>query len=429
MSTITALTNTVVGTSSTDYSAATVTLGSGGSLKTLKYSGGTVLIVTGAGVTSIGGIVSAGANHTLVGGTAYQSLVAGDPIYFFVNANQLTVSGPIQSNGTTPNAVVLGGAGTLSLTGTNTFTGSIVLNSGILSYLGNTAATLGNAANGFIVNGSATLTALTTAGTTARAIALNNGAILSFTNAGVAQTYSGNITGTGGITINNTTNVATTFSGTNTFTGPINITLGYFTTGSTTATGNANNAVNIANAATTGLTLANSISIGSLSGGGLVTLGANTLTVGGNNESTTFAGVISGTGSITKTGTGILTLSGTNTFSGVPNLNGGLVNVAALANLGTAGYNFGGGGIQFGGSLDLSARTLTFNAAGATFDTNGYQVAFANAVGNSGTGGLTKSGPGTLFLQAANAYSGATTISGGVLNASNAGSSAPVASP
>ena len=202
--TSTALTASVVGLATTDYAAATFTLGAAGSLKTLKYSGATVVTVTGNGVTKIGGVVSAGAIHVLTGGTAIQSLVANEPLYFFVNANQLTVGAPITSNGTTPNAIVLGGAGTLSLTSTtSSFTGNIVLNSGILSYLGNTAASLGNAGNGIIVNGSATLTAATTGGTTARAITLNNGAILSFTNAAIAQTYSGNITGTGGILVNN----------------------------------------------------------------------------------------------------------------------------------------------------------------------------------------------------------------------------------
>lgn len=432
--TTTTLTSAVVGVSSTDYNAATFTLGTGGSLKTLKFTGGTALTVTGAGVTSIGGIVSTGATHILAGGTAYQALVAADPIYFFVNANQLTVSGPIKSNGTTPNAVVLGGAGTLSLIGTNTFTGNIVLNSGILSYTGNTAATLGNAANAIIANGSATLTALTTGGATARAITLNNGAILSFTNAAIVQTYSGAITGAGGVAINNTSNVATTFSGVNTFTGPINITLGYFTTGSTTATGNANNPVNIANAATTGLTLANNISIGSLSGGGsnggLVTLAANTLTIGGNNESTTFAGVISSSGSPTtsliKTGTGILTLTGTSTFTGAVTISNGLVNIGNVRNLGSGtAISVNGGGLQFSpnptnNSADPSTRTITIGSGGATFDTNGNQVAFENAIGNSGTGGLTKTGNGTLTLAGANTYTGATTVTKGVLNLKNA---------
>jgi autotransporter-associated beta strand protein len=58
------------------------------------------------------------------------------------------------------------------------------------------------------------------------------------------------------------------------------------------------------------------ITIGSLAGKGSLFLGANTLTVGSNNQSTTFSGVIQGTGGVTKSGTGTLTLSGNNTYTG-----------------------------------------------------------------------------------------------------------------
>ncbi len=65
--------------------------------------------------------------------------------------------------------------------------------------------------------------------------------------------------------------------------------------------------------------------IGSLAGPGNVELGSGTLTVGANNTSTLFSGVISGTGSLVKTGSATLTLTGTNTYSGVTsNLSGTL---------------------------------------------------------------------------------------------------------
>jgi hypothetical protein len=50
------------------------------------------------------------------------------------------------------------------------------------------------------------------------------------------------------------------------------------------------------------------VSIGSIEGSGNVVLGANRLTVGANNISTSFSGVISGSGSLAKIGSGILTL-------------------------------------------------------------------------------------------------------------------------
>ena len=60
-----------------------------------------------------------------------------------------------------------------------------------------------------------------------------------------------------------------------------------------------------------------SVSAGSLGGSGTVELGANSLTVGGNNLSTEISGEISGPGgSLVKVGTGTLTLSSGNTYTG-----------------------------------------------------------------------------------------------------------------
>jgi autotransporter-associated beta strand protein len=85
------------------------------------------------------------------------------------------------------------------------------------------------------------------------------------------------------------------------------------------------------------------VTIGSLEGEGnapfqpiTVFLGANNLTIGSNNLSTTFAGVIQdggyngngGTGgSLTKIGSGTLTLSGANTYTGNTKVNGGVLQV------------------------------------------------------------------------------------------------------
>ena len=63
----------------------------------------------------------------------------------------------------------------------------------------------------------------------------------------------------------------------------------------------------------------NDASVGSLEGDGLVLLGERTFTIGGNNLSTAFSGLIQdgavGRGPFTKIGTGVFTLSGANTYT------------------------------------------------------------------------------------------------------------------
>lgn len=66
--------------------------------------------------------------------------------------------------------------------------------------------------------------------------------------------------------------------------------------------------------------------IGSLAGSGRVDTGAlGVLITGGNNDSTTFSGVISGGGSLTKLGSGFMVLTGANTHTGSTSvMSGGL---------------------------------------------------------------------------------------------------------
>jgi autotransporter-associated beta strand protein len=70
------------------------------------------------------------------------------------------------------------------------------------------------------------------------------------------------------------------------------------------------------------------VTIGSLSGKGSVLLGANTLTIGSNNQSTSFSGVIQDTGGVTKAGRGTLTLTGSNLYTGNTTVTGGVLEVS-----------------------------------------------------------------------------------------------------
>jgi autotransporter-associated beta strand protein len=82
------------------------------------------------------------------------------------------------------------------------------------------------------------------------------------------------------------------------------------------------------------------LTTGSIEGNGEVNLGSLTLTVGANNLSTTFSGIIQdgdlGTGgSLTKIGTGTLTLSGANIYTGTTTVTAGTLLVSNRHNSGT----------------------------------------------------------------------------------------------
>jgi autotransporter-associated beta strand protein len=111
------------------------------------------------------------------------------------------------------------------------------------------------------------------------------------------------------------------------------------------------------------------VSVGSLEGDGLVFLGERSFTIGGNNLSTTFSGLIQdgtkGPGPFTKIGTGVLTLSGSNTYSKSTVVSAGTLLVAnstgsatgtgaVMVNSGT----LGGGGI-IAGSVTIGTGSGT----------------------------------------------------------------------
>ncbi|MEY3481868.1 MAG: hypothetical protein RIQ71_2643, partial [Verrucomicrobiota bacterium] len=112
-----------------------------------------------------------------------------------------------------------------------------------------------------------------------------------------------------------------------------------------------------------------------------------------------FSGAISGAGSLAKEGSGNVTLAASNSFTGGTVITGGTLTVS-VANLGGAVTN---------------NSALVFNQGG--------DVSFANVI--SGSGSLTKTGPGTLTLSASNTYTGGTVVNQGTLRAANTGSFGP----
>lgn len=156
--------------------------------------------------------------------------------------------------------------------------------------------------------------------------------------------------------------------------------------------------------------------LGSLGGTGTLNL-ASDISVGGNNSSTVFAGVLAGNGALTKIGTGTLALSRTNnTYAGGTNIESGLIKVMGVGSLGSGSLTLdGGGGLVFGQSFDFN-RPITINNAisgGGTLDTSTASGTVSGGV--SGPGSLTKTGGGILVLSGVNTYSGGTTVNAGAL--------------
>lgn len=119
-----------------------------------------------------------------------------------------------------------------------------------------------------------------------------------------------------------------------------------------------------------------------------------------------------------KAGTGTWTLSGSNGYQGRTTISAGMLALGSANALPASGtIQFGGGTLQFSptNTADISARVLGSTAGAIGIDTNGQSVTFASSLAASNTGGLTKTGAGTLALSASNAYLGTTTVNGGTL--------------
>jgi autotransporter-associated beta strand protein len=234
-------------------------------------------------------------------------------------------------------------------------------------------------------------------------------------------------------------------------------------------------AVEIADGAALDISTAGNLTIGALAGSGKTTLGAKTLTVGGDNTTCSYAGFLSnsGGGSLVKTGAGKWTLTGASALYDNLTVDGGVLELAATANIhqGTGGWGnvkvnaggtlllhawgwpndafkemtanpstipINGGTLEMGPGATSGNRPFSIGADGATLKSGagvsweiggGFDFVLVNNSGLTltgsgngvlappitGTGSLAMTGSGTWTLNGLNTYSGATTVSAGKL--------------
>ncbi len=392
---------------------------------------GTSGVLTGTGATSYA--VEDGTISAILGGTGGLTK-ANSGLVTLTRANSYT--GATTINGGVLSVSSLANGGTASNIGASTSTaGNLVLGGGILQYTGASVATdrnytltAGTTGSIDVSNAATTLTVGGASAATTGALTKLGSGTLAFTGAnantgtttiraGTLQVGNGGATGalgTGAVTnlgrlILNRSNAATvanvvsgfgeliqqgtgttTLTGASTYTGATAVNAGMLQLGAANRIADAS-AVTVASGAT--FNLANfSETVGSIAGAGNVALGSGTLTSGGSNASTTFSGLISGAGGLTKAGTGTLTLSGANTYGGTTTVNAGTLVAAGGAALGAAS---GGTTVTAGATLNVANVALAESIA-----LNGVGVAGAGALTGTGTasvsGGVTLAGAGTI---------------------------------
>jgi filamentous hemagglutinin family protein len=346
----------------------------------VSFNSATFAMTAGDTITTAGGAV----NITTTGAATVAGLSTGGGAILLDVGGTSTVSGVIAGTGTT---LTKQGAGTLTLSGANTYTGLTTVSAGTL-----------------VANNNAAL------GTTAGATTVTSGATLAI-QGGRTIADALTITGSG---VGGTAGALRNISGNNTYTGAIALGAG-------------------------GARINADLNTLTISGAGSIT-GAEALTIGGAGNATISKIIATGAGTLTKDGAGTLTLSGNNTYSGATTISAGILSAITSANaLGATGVASGttiaaGATLAYGSSLTFAAESLTMNGGTLSRSANNptmngtIALTGANTVTGtagtftlggivSGTGSLAKTGAGTVVLSGNNTYSGATTISAGTLRA------------
>ncbi len=161
------------------------------------------------------------------------------------------------------------------------------------------------------------------------------------------------------------------------------------------------------------------------------TVGVKAMVVNADSSFTVSGtGSIAGTGSMNKTGKGKLSLQTSNSYTGSTVLYDGEIEVNKLANGGVASsigasknYNFNlvlkGGKLNYTGAAVSTDRNIKLEGnAGIGVATSGSVLTSTGII--DGSGGLTKTGAGSLLLKGLNSYEGLTTVSEGKLEINGA---------
>jgi outer membrane autotransporter protein len=344
-----------------------------------NLGGGTIQVIEAALTTNVNATLTAGSISTID-----------------TNGLGATFSGVLSGGG----ALAKAGAGTLVLSGLNTYAGGTTIGAGVLqatnnSSVGTGAVTLEGSVFQAGANGLAFANNFVFAGGTSNTIDTQ----------AFSLTLSGAISGAGGLTKLGAGIL--TLSGANAYAGATLVNAGTLRAGAIGAFAPAS-AFTIASGSTLDLNSFNQ-TIGSLVGAGAVTLGAATLTTGGDGTSTTFSGGITGAGGLIKTGAGALTLSCVSTYGGGTTISGGILDVNGSL---VSSVTVNAGGTLMG---DGAVGGMTINSGGI--------VAPGNSIGTLNVNGNASFNAGSAYQVEVNAAgqadkiaaTGTATLSGGMV--------------
>ncbi|WP_417774249.1 beta strand repeat-containing protein, partial [Stappia sp.] len=336
--------------------------------------------------------------YTLSGGTLNIAPASGTTGTINVDAG---VSTEIASQVAGPGDLEKVGAGTLVLSGSNTYTGDTILTAGTLTAKDD--GSLGDLSSAIVFNGG-TLQAGADFSATARAMNINNykSAKINVADPAKSFTASGVISGNGDLVKTGAGKLILT--GNNTYSGTTILGGGTLSIASDDNLGANSIAFETATLeVTASATIDNAIYLNSNTTG----------TIDTQDNAVTASGGITGAGNLVKTGTGTLTLSGISTHIGSTTIKAGTLSVTDGYNLSASALTLDGGTFAVTGNSATLANTISLAAGSGTIDISGSGATFGGAI--SGSGDLTKTGAGTLTLSGTSTHTGTTTVKAGTL--------------